>query len=105
MKLFHFFLCFCIFISWSLFAQEPTPIINVVSEALPDPSEIGLIAKILMYVVAMNIFLVGLAGALHKIKDATKADVDNKLYDILSKITGFLAKIIDLASANTKLKK
>lgn len=58
--------------------------------------------NILAYVVAVNLFLSGLASALYKIKDLTKNDVDNKLYAVVSKASLLLAKVVDFASANIK---
>lgn len=58
--------------------------------------------NIMAYVVAVNLFLSGLAAALYKVKDLTKSDADNKLYAVISKASMLLSKIIDFASANIK---
>lgn len=67
---------------------------------LPKLPETGAIADILMWVLALNLFLSGLGKALEKIKDHTKSKADNKAYEVISKVTGVLQKIVDLISAN-----
>lgn len=62
------------------------------------------IAMILACVVAMNILLAGAAKALEAIKDKTATDVDNKIYAVISKISGFLSKALDIMGANREHK-
>lgn len=71
---------------------------------VPVVPDAGLFVKILAWVVAVNLLLGGVSAFLGKIKDMTKTDADNKLYDILSKVSGGLQKVVDFASNNTKPK-
>lgn len=61
-----------------------------------------ILSNLLVYVIAVNLFLSGLAAGLNKIKDLTKSDVDNKAFAVVSKICDYLSKVIDIASANIK---
>lgn len=60
------------------------------------------VALVIAYVIAFNLFLSGLKVALEEIKDKTSNTVDNKLFSVVSSITGFLTKVIDWIGANTK---
>jgi hypothetical protein len=64
----------------------------------------GIVATVLGIVIALNIFLTGLKGALEKIKDMTSTKVDDDLYAFLDKIVGFLTKVVDTVSANKEHK-
>jgi len=75
----------------------------VLNEA-PVIPDLGLFAKILAWVVAVNLLLGGLAAALAKVKDMTATTVDNSLYDWISKIAGLLTRLLDFATANTRPK-
>ncbi len=55
------------------------------------------VAVIIGIIFAVNAFLFGLYNALGYIKDkTTKIDLDNKLYDLLGKVLGFLQKVIEV---------
>jgi hypothetical protein len=62
------------------------------------------IATIIVIVVAFNGILTALKVFLEKIKDLTKTSLDNKLYAIVSKLTGWIAWLIDLVTANKEHK-
>jgi len=55
-------------------------------------------------VIAFNVALSGLSKGLELIKDKTKSDLDNKIYNILNISTSFIQKIIDWVSANREKK-
>ena len=76
----------------------------VLSEA-PTVPDLSLFGKILAWVVAVNLLLGGAAAALAKVKDITATKADDNIYEWLSKIAGFLTKILDFATANTRPKK
>lgn len=76
----------------------------VLAEA-PVVPDLSLFGKILAWVVAVNLLLGGFAAALAKVKDMTATTVDNSLYDWISRIAGFLTKLLNFATANTRPKK
>jgi len=59
----------------------------------------GIIATVIVVIVAFNALVLGLHKALEVIKDKTKTDVDNKLYALTSSVASVLQKILELASA------
>ena len=92
-------------------APAATPQVNgLVSEATaqavleqaPVVPDLGLFGKIMLWVVAVNLLLGGLAGALAKIKDMTATKLDDTAYEWISKFVGFLTKILDFATANSR---
>jgi len=60
----------------------------------------GMVTIALAFLLASNAFLSGLSKALELIKDKTKTDVDNKAYDVVGKILGYLQVVIDLLKGN-----
>lgn len=95
-------------------AEAVTPQVNspvspaAVQEALGDAPvvpDLGLFGKILLWVVAVNLLLGGLAAALAKVKDITATKADDQVYAWLTMIVGFLTKVLDFATANTRPKK
>lgn len=60
----------------------------------------GVIASVVLVVMCMNFVLMGVQKALELIKDKTESTLDNKVYDVLSKVCGFFSKIIDWIGAN-----
>jgi hypothetical protein len=62
------------------------------------------ISKIIIYVIAFNVFLVGLKAGLDKIKDLTASAWDNKLSDVIGIVVTWTNKIIDVVGFNTKHK-
>jgi len=58
--------------------------------------------KILGLVIAMNAGLSVLSNALGYIKDKTKSDVDNKLFDLVGRLMGFSQKVVDFIGYNPK---
>ena len=63
-----------------------------------------LISEILLYVVGFNLFLSGAKSALDAIKEKTKSDLDNKAADFLSKVVGWISKVLDLIGYNPQHK-
>jgi len=59
----------------------------------------GIIATVIIIIVAFNALVLGLHKALEVIKDKTSSDLDNKLYAVLTPIITILQKILELASA------
>lgn len=57
---------------------------------------------ILMYVMAFNLFLSGLAKALEVIKDKTSSKTDDKIWYWVDKLAGISKSIVDFLSANPK---
>ena len=64
----------------------------------------GLVATVVMVMVALNVFLMGIYKTLEVIKDKTAGNGDNKAYEAIGKIIAVLQKIIDFVSANRKHK-
>lgn len=62
----------------------------------------GLVATILIVVVALNLLLSGISKALEVFKDKTATNIDNKIFDALAKVLSVLQKIVDWGSANRK---
>lgn len=60
--------------------------------------------NVILIVVAVNILLSASGKVLDMIKDKTSSDVDNKAAEIVSKVTGFLGKVVDFISANREHK-
>lgn len=75
-----------------------------VLEEAPVIPDLSLFGKILAWVVAVNLLLGGLAAGLAKVKDITATKADDNLYDIISKVAGFLGKVLDMATANSRPK-
>lgn len=65
----------------------------------------GIIATTLLVVVSFNLLLAGLKSALEVIKDKTATQVDNKIYEAVSKVSAFLSKILDMVGYNPEHKK
>lgn len=65
----------------------------------------GSFQNILLGIVCVNIALSAAKQVLEVIKDKTATDGDNKAYDLVSKISGYVSKIIDWVTANTQHKK
>lgn len=63
-------------------------------------SQDATLAKILVAVLFMNVFLSGLKRALDYVKDKTETTLDNKAAELLGKILGVGSKVIDFLSAN-----
>jgi len=63
-----------------------------------------LISEVLMYVVAFNLGLSGLKAAVDSIKDKTSNSVDNKVSDVIGKISYWVSKVIDMIGFNPKHK-
>lgn len=63
-----------------------------------------LISEVLMYVVAFNLGLSGLKAAVDSIKDKTANSVDNKVSDVIGKISYWVSKVIDMIGFNPKHK-
>jgi len=61
-------------------------------------------AMLVVVVLALNVFLTGVRKALEIIKDKTESDIDNKIYNILGKVTDVLLKIIDVIGSNPQHK-
>jgi len=59
----------------------------------------GLIATVVLVVVAFNAVIMGLHKGLELIKDKTATDTDNKIYEVLGKVISVFQKIIELAAA------
>jgi hypothetical protein len=57
-----------------------------------------------LYVAAFNILLNGARASLALVKDKTETDVDNKIYDFLGKVLGYLIKFLDLIGYNPNKK-
>lgn len=72
---------------------------NFISQMLSgvDP----LLAKVLMYVIALNVGLTGLKKAVDKIKDRTENQWDNKVSDALGIACGWFSRVLEFASANS----
>lgn len=62
------------------------------------------IDAILAALVVFNVSVSSLQKILEVIKDKTKTDTDNQLYDFLHKYAGYLQKAIDWLSANREHK-
>lgn len=62
----------------------------------------GLIPATLILVLATNAALTGLRTALEFIQDKTETKLDNQAFQIISKISGLLAGLVDILSANKK---
>jgi hypothetical protein len=62
------------------------------------------IALIAAYFVGFNVALTGISKGLELIKDKTSNTADNKLYDIICKVTSVLQKIVDAAGFNPEHK-
>lgn len=63
-----------------------------------------LISEVLMYVVAFNLALSGLKAAVDSIKDKTANNVDNKVSEVIGKVSYWVSKVIDMIGFNTKHK-
>ena len=63
-------------------------------------ANLPLVAQVIMYVVAFNVALGGVKGALDLIKDKTVSQTDNKAAEFLGKISGFLGKLLDILGYN-----
>lgn len=72
---------------------------------LPAVPPMDIYSKLLLWIVSVNLFLSGLQMALGKVMNFTESKVDNKIFDILSKVLAILSKIIDFGSANVAHKK
>lgn len=59
-----------------------------------------MIATVVMVLVCVNIALSAAKQILEKIKDKTASNADNKAYEIISKVSDVLAKVVDWFSAN-----
>lgn len=59
----------------------------------------GLIATVIMVLMAVNALIVGLHSALEKLKDATSTDVDNKVYDLTGTIATWIQKVLEIIGA------
>lgn len=57
---------------------------------------------VLPFLVAFNLFMVGLHAALEKVKNLTKSNLDNMLSGYLGKFLSFLQWLIDLLVGNKK---
>lgn len=64
----------------------------------------GIIMAVAGIMFAINLVLSGLKAGLEYIKDKTTTDVDNKIYDFVSTISGFLSKALDVLGYNPKHK-
>ena len=64
----------------------------------------GLIGTIIIVMVSFNLLLVGVKSSLEFIKDKTKTDIDNKAFDIISKISAFVSKVLDMVGYNPEHK-
>jgi hypothetical protein len=64
----------------------------------------GLIATSALAMISINLVLSGLKAGLEKIKDKTATTVDNKVYDIVNTVSGFLSKILDVIGYNPEHK-
>ena len=62
----------------------------------------GVIGSTIIIMVSFNLFLAGLSAGLEKIKDKTETQVDNKAFEIVSKVSAFLSKIVDTVGYNPK---
>lgn len=84
----------------------PVAVVAPVVVAAPEaaPVSMNLIGMIALVVIALNAFLFGLYNTLAVIKDKTSSDVDNKAYDIIAKVLGFLQKIIEIIGPVTAAK-
>lgn len=60
----------------------------------------GVLAVASMAALMLNLFLSGLSKALEVIKDKTKTEADNKLYDVVQKCASVLQKVVDWSSGN-----
>jgi formiminotetrahydrofolate cyclodeaminase len=61
-----------------------------------------IVVQVLMYVAAFNLALSGLKAGLESIKDKTSNTVDNKVHDVVAKISNVLSKILDAIGYNPK---
>lgn len=64
----------------------------------------GIIAAAAGLMIAVNMVLSGLKQGLEYIKDKTATDVDNKAYALVSSISGFLSKALDVIGYNPEHK-
>lgn len=77
--------------------------VNLLIELISNPEKFaGLITIILAVLVGFNMVLVGLSKILGAIKDRTATNADNKLFAVISKVSGFSQKVVDFISANSK---
>jgi len=60
----------------------------------------GLIGTVVLVMLAMNALLSGIKAMLEYFKDKTETTVDNKIYDFLSTVLGFLSKVLDIVGHN-----
>lgn len=65
----------------------------------------GLLATVLVVVLAMNALLMGIYKTLEVIKDKTSGSGDDKAYAAIGKVIAVLQKIIDFLSGNVSHKK
>jgi hypothetical protein len=63
---------------------------------------VGNEVTIIMYVMAFNLVVSGLAKALELIKDKTASKTDDKVWYWVDKLAGFSKSIVDFLSANPK---
>jgi hypothetical protein len=63
-----------------------------------------MISEVLMYVVAFNLLLSGVKAAVDSIKDKTANSVDNKVSEVIGKVSYWMSKVIDMIGFNTKHK-
>lgn len=66
--------------------------------------DLPLVAQVIVYVVAFNVALTGIKSGLDMIKDKTASQTDNKIADVLGKITGLLSKLADVIGYNKEHK-
>lgn len=62
-------------------------------------------AAVAMWLVAFNMLLSGVYKALAAVKDHTESKLDDKAYDIVGKIIGYVLKILDIVGYNPPNKK
>lgn len=65
----------------------------------------GLLATILVAVLAMNAFLMGIYKTLEVVKDKTSGTGDDKAYAFLGKVIPVVQKVIDFLAGNTPHRK
>lgn len=64
----------------------------------------GIIAAVALCMMALNMMLTGLKAGLEYIKDKTATQLDNKIYAVVSTISGFLSKALDVIGYNPEHK-
>lgn len=64
----------------------------------------GIVAASALTIMALNMVLSGLKAGLEKIKDKTTTEADNKAYAIISSVSGFLSKVLDVIGYNPEHK-